>query len=351
MDGFAEKIFKNKIFNENKLLKFGFVKNGEKFIYTKDIFDKQFLLTVIISGKKEIETKLVDIISGDLYTLHLVETAAGKFVGQVREAYENILNLISRECCSDTYFAYAQANRLADLIKSKYHDTPEFLWDKFPGFGVFRNPQSEKWYALISRIDKSKIDEKNSGEIEIVNIKLDKDEIEHLLKLEGFYPAYHMNKKSWITIILDGSIPDDKIMELIEKSHGFSEARKKTKNSKSEWLVPCNPKYFDVDSAFKKNREIIWKQSSNIKRGDIVYLYIGAPLSAVRYKCEASEVDIPYDYKDENLTINKVMKIRLLKKYDKDFLSFKILKDYGVNAIRGPRSIPEMLSDFINKKG
>ena len=351
MDSFAVKIFKNKIFNENKLLKFGFVRKGKKFVYTGDILDNQFSLTVVISGEKEMETKLVDIISGELYTLHLVETAAGSFVGHVKEAYENALMSIAQACCNDTYFAYAQANRLTDLIKSKYHDSPEFLWEKSPGFGVFRNPQSEKWYALISRVDRSKVDKKKSGEVEILNIKLDKDEIQDLLKLDGFYPAYHMNKKSWITIILDGSIPDEKIMELIEKSHGFSEGRKKTENAKSEWLVPCNPKYFDVDAAFKKSGEIIWKQSSNIKTGDIVYLYVGAPLSAVRYKCEASEVDIPYDYKDENLTINKVMKIRLLKKYDKDFLSFKILKDYGVYAIRGPRSIPEMLSDFINKKG
>ena len=87
---------------------------------------------------------------------------------------------------------------------------------------MFRNPCSKKWYGLISNIDKSKIDKKSKGEVEILNIKLDKDEIQDLLKQKGFYPAYHMNKQSWITIILDETLCDKKIMALIEKSHNFS---------------------------------------------------------------------------------------------------------------------------------
>lgn len=222
MDSFVDKIFKNKIFNENKLIKFGFRQSGKKFVYTKKILDNQFLLTVIISGEKEIETKLIDNLSGDLYTLHLLETAVGTFIGHVREAYEKTLSYIAQECCVDTYFVYIQANRLAKLIKLQYGDEPEFLWEDSPGYGVFRNSQSKKWYALISRLDKSKIDRESSGEVEILNIKLDKSEVQEKLKLKGFYPAYHMNKKSWITIILDDSISDEEIMDLVVKSYSFS---------------------------------------------------------------------------------------------------------------------------------
>ena len=35
----------------------------------------------------------------------------------------------------------------------------------------------------------------------------------------GFLPAYHMNKQNWISIILDGSVPDDKIFPLLELSY------------------------------------------------------------------------------------------------------------------------------------
>ena len=32
-------------------------------------------------------------------------------------------------------------------------------------------------------------------------------------------PGYHLNKKHWNTILLDGSIPDDEVEELIEHSY------------------------------------------------------------------------------------------------------------------------------------
>ena len=222
MDDFVNKIFKNKIFVEAKMQKFGFKKIGDAFVYTKNILDNQFEFYIKIYSTKNVETHLTDIQTKDIYTLHLVEGAAGTFVGEVREAYLNILNKIAENCCKSTYFVFPQSNRLTDLIKEKYEDSPEFLWEKTPGTAIFRNPQTRKWYAAILNIDKSKIDKKSKGEVEVLNIKLDKEEVQNLLKQKGFYPAYHMNKKSWITIILDETLDDDSIMLLVEKSRYFS---------------------------------------------------------------------------------------------------------------------------------
>ena len=222
MDDFVNKIFKNKIFVEAKMQKFGFKKIGDSFVYTKKLLDNQFEFYIKIFGTKNIETHLTDIQTKDIYTLHLVEDAAGTFVGEVRDSYQSILNKIAENCCKSTYFIFPQSNRLTDLIKEKYGDSPEFLWEKTPGTAIFRNPQTRKWYAAILNIDKSKIDKKSKGEVEVLNIKLDKDEVQNLLKQKGFYPAYHMNKKNWITIILDETLDDDSIMLLVEKSRYFS---------------------------------------------------------------------------------------------------------------------------------
>ena len=54
---------------------------------------------------------------------------------------------------------------------------------------------------------------------DIINLKLESDEIETLIKKEGFYPAYHMNKKYWITLILDETLSDETIIEYIKKSY------------------------------------------------------------------------------------------------------------------------------------
>ncbi len=232
MDNIAKRIFKTKIFDKEKLEKFGFKKCGKTYTYKQKLLDNQFELTITISTDKQIETKMTDLSSNDIYTLHLIEDADGTFVGKVRETYETFLENLAGKCCVDTPFIFPQSNRLSNLIKEKYNTTPEFLWEKFPGFGVFRNQKSGKWFGLISNIDKSKLDKKHSGEIEILNIKLDKDEILELVKKSGFYPAYHMNKKSWITIILDDTIPDKNIINLIDKSYKFSEPKQNIKNKK-----------------------------------------------------------------------------------------------------------------------
>lgn len=36
---------------------------------------------------------------------------------------------------------------------------------------------------------------------------------------EGFFPAYHMNKENWISILLDGTVSADEIKPLLELSY------------------------------------------------------------------------------------------------------------------------------------
>ena len=343
-----ENIFKRAIIDFNKLANYGFIQSGEKQVFTKTFMNGDFKAVVTIDKKGKISGEVYETDSDDIYFPLRVESMVAGFVGQVREEYEHILSDIKAHCCRTNYFIYPQANRLTQEIYTRYGDNPTFPWDKFDGYGVFKNPDSDKWYALIMNIDKSKLDKKLSGEIEAVNIKLDEDKIPQLLKKRGFYPAYHMNKKNWITIVLDDSVTDEVLFGLVDESHAFTFGhRAKSKTGHTDWLMPANPKFFDIEAAFKKHKEIIWKQSSDIKAGDTAYMYVGAPISAVLYKCAVTEADIDYNYADENLTINKVMKIKLLKKYDKNFMPFAKLGEYGVRAVRGPRTCPKNLVDVL----
>lgn len=79
-------------------------------------------------------------------------------------------------------------------------------------------------------------------------------------------------------------------------------------------------------------------------------MYVGAPVSAILYKCKVTETDIPYDYHDDNLTITSLMKIRLQKRYDPEQFTFECLKEeYGIYAVRGPRGIPNSLSEALKR--
>lgn len=334
-------IFKKSTIVYDKLISYGFNKLDKKYTISKKILNDSFRVDVEIWNNGVVRGKIIDLSFNEEYTNYRIENQTGEFSNKIRKEFEDILLDIKKNCTTTNYFITSQANRIANLIIKKYNDTPEFAWSKFPGYGIFRNSNNDKWYGLIMNINKSKIDSGNE-EVEILNVKLDEEKIKVLLSRKGFYKAYHMNKDNWITILLDDTIQDEEIMNYIEESHKFTE-------QVSEWIVPANPKYYDIINCFNETDTIMWKQSSNINIGDFVYLYVAAPYSAILYKCKVLEVNIPYEYEDKNLSMSKVMKIKLLKKYDKDKYTFEKLNGYGINAIRGPRSMPKELSMEINE--
>lgn len=79
-------------------------------------------------------------------------------------------------------------------------------------------------------------------------------------------------------------------------------------------------------------------------------MYVGSPISAILYKCKAIEVNIPYSYSDSNLSIKKTMKLKLIKKYQEDDITFKKLNEIGINLIRGPIKINKIQEKYLNKR-
>ena len=221
-------------------------------------------------------------------------------------------------------------------------------------YGVFRFPDNRKWYALIMNIKRSLLEGDSDEKIDIVNLKVYPTELSSSLAKKGIYPAYHMKKTSWVSITLDDTLTDEEIMKYMDMSRNLaigSGSNSQRPLSIDHWVIPANPKYYDVDEAFKKRNIIEWKQTSKVNKGDIVYLYVGAPVSSVRYICEVTESDIPFNYKDENIKITHVMKIRKLKTLRKGLIDIKKVRELGVHNVQGPRKATKELIDFINKLG
>lgn len=335
-----KEIFGRMCVDLQKLASYGFVEENNQYCYSK-VFLDDFKAQIMIDKDGSVIGRIYDLSADCEYVPFRVQGQVGEFVGKVREEYKKILIDI-RDCCfENTYFVGNQANRIAKLIIEMYHDVPAFPWDSSPLNGVFKNTSNEKWYALIMRIEAEKIDSKKKGLIDVINIKLNPELIVQLKKRDSFYKAYHMNKKNWLTIILDDSLKDEEILEYVKESHKFTE-------NSSSWLIPANPKFYDIIDAFSKKDTMLWKQPGNIHVGDLVYLYMGSPYSAILYKCKVIEIDIPYQYQDKNLSMKKVMKIKMIKQYREDEYPFSKLKTYGVRAIRGPRHMPEALEKIIN---
>lgn len=180
--------------------------------------------------------------------------------------------------------------------EKQYGTTPEYLWQSIPGYAVLRHRDSRKWYGLIMDIPAEKLGIQGKGTVDILEIKCDPILSGSLLNGKGILSAYHMKQDGWISVLLDGSVEKTLIFSLLDMSYELTSKRKKNSRfsqGHQEWIVPANPKYYDLQKAFSENEEIIWKQSSNIAVGDVVCLYVAAPVSAVLYRCEATEVNIP----------------------------------------------------------
>ncbi len=238
-------------------------------------------------------------------------------------------------------------DEVLSYVAEKYRTSPEYPWQKWPEHAVLRHTGNKKWYAVIMKVSRRCLGLKGDDVADIINLKCEPGMIDFLRGEKGILPAYHMNKDNWISILLDGSMVKEQIFSLIDMSFELTDLSAAKKSGKAaghntNWLVPANPKYYDIETKLSKNPEktFTWKQSNNILAGDIVYLYLAAPVCAVLYKCKVVEADIPYHYSDDNITIKRVMKLKLLKQYAKKQFNRDVLLKYGIYSVRGPRSIP-----------
>lgn len=120
-----------------------------------------------------------------------------------------------------------------EFFKTQYGTDPEYLWDSSPDAAVFRRRDNRKWYGLIMTIRASKLGLDSDELVDILDVKLGPIFLGSFLTEDGFFRAYHMNKQNWVSIILDGSVSEEKIISAIDISYSMT-ANKPRKTKKHE---------------------------------------------------------------------------------------------------------------------
>ncbi|MGI5824530.1 MAG: MmcQ/YjbR family DNA-binding protein [Bacillota bacterium] len=103
-------------------------------------------------------------------------------------------------------------------ISENYGAEPDFPWVRYPDYMVFRHSGSRKWFAVIMKIPKEKLETAADGMLDILNVKCEPFIIGSLRKEQGIFPAYHMSKDNWVSVALDGSVDAETIKMLIAMS-------------------------------------------------------------------------------------------------------------------------------------
>lgn len=215
----VETVFKNRKLNIEKVLSFGFVKSDDSYVYHTDLACGQMKLTVKIDTEGKIHTAVTDNNSGDEYVLHRVAGAAGSFVGQVKSEYEAIFDEISAKCFEPDVFKSEQAKAVIAYVRDTYNNELEYLWQKFPDNAVVRRKDNQKWYAAILTVSRRKLGFDSDEMVEIIDLRIKPEEMESTVDNIRYFPGYHMNKKHWFTICLDGTVGMDEICRRIDESY------------------------------------------------------------------------------------------------------------------------------------
>lgn len=347
-------LFSTQVVDFNLLADFGFIKQPDQtYTYQTTIMNGAFQVNITVFSNKQIETDIIDLDMNEPYHAIYANNRSG-YVTEVRQAYTEVLEDFTGRCCQEMPFLSAQMNRMAAKIADSFGDSWDKPFENAKEYSSYR--VAGKWYALIYSAKGEKFEgiakSKKDKDFEAVNLKVNPKDMAELLALEGVYPAYHMSKKSWVTVLLEDGLSDQVLWTLLSDSRrlvGSSELANPN-GGPDYWVIPANLKYYDIDREFATNPEILWTQKASIKAGDYVFIYITAPTKAIRYACRVLEANIPNNGYRKKSGIDHLMRLCLLEHYQDDQVTFDLMKDKGVTAVRGPRRMhPDLITYLIEE--
>lgn len=209
---FYNEIFDKNIFNSKLAIAYGFSKVGDYYILQSDIDMENFNVIVKI-GKDSFEANVIELPFNEEYILFNVLDSKGKFVSKIRTKVNELIEDIVNSCFTSLDYR----KLLLDYVKGKYGTIPEEPWED-NNHATIKTSNSKKWYGIFISIPYKTLGLERNGKIDILNVKLNPELIESLIDKKHFFPAYHMNKKYWITILLDSDMDMDLVKSLIDES-------------------------------------------------------------------------------------------------------------------------------------
>lgn len=220
---FEEKLYHKKL-NPQKLIKYGFIKKGTAYIYSTSVLDNSFSLDITFKQDGAIDTRLVEKASGEEYILYKTN-AVGSFVGKVRGVLGDLIEEIAKKCFDNAVFKCPQTEAVIVYIRKKYGDELEFLWDKLPDAAIWRCKETNKWYGVVMAVAGRRLGLESDSMVEVIDLHIEPDKMESLLKDSRYLPGYHMNKKHWFSVVLDRSVGDDELFKRIDESYRLAKKK------------------------------------------------------------------------------------------------------------------------------
>ena len=111
-----------------------------------------------------------------------------------------------------------------------YGTSPDYPFDDLFESAVLRHADNRKWYALVMKVSRRKFGQDSDEVVDVVNMKLPTEMFGSFGAADGVYPAYHMNKLHWISVLLPDA-PDDVVQFLVNVSFESTKDKRKRRRA------------------------------------------------------------------------------------------------------------------------
>ena len=105
-----------------------------------------------------------------------------------------------------------------DYARQHLGTEPEYPWpQQYPENRALKHA-SGKWFGLLMELEYAKVGVDKQGTASVLNLKAEPELIDALVTRPGFTRGYHMNKKHWLSVLLDGTVSEDDVLDLLHGS-------------------------------------------------------------------------------------------------------------------------------------
>ena len=142
--------------------------------------------------------------------------ADGAYVSLVRERAQALLEDILQQ----GFVRDSLRDQILAQARQEYGTEPCFPWAEYPGHCTLKAPNG-KWYGLVMQVPYAVLGIGKAGRADVLNVKNLPEKIQALVDGEHFLPAYHMNKKYWLSVLLDSPAVLPQAQVLLRESYAL----------------------------------------------------------------------------------------------------------------------------------
>lgn len=113
------------------------------------------------------------------------------------------------------------------LCKEKYGTEPDYPFNDKYNSAVLRHGDTRRWYGIILNVSPKVFGLLGEKKVDVINLKIDPITKGSFLRENGIYPAYHMSKAHWISVLLDGTVGEEALSFLIDVSFELTDKKRK----------------------------------------------------------------------------------------------------------------------------